>query len=67
MPVLWLWGHIIMIMCLLCRIDSVNWWLEMALSLPYLGENCERVGISAQGIVNHSYQYLRLLKEWFLN
>ena len=25
----------------------------MALSLPYLGENCERVGISAQGIVNH--------------
>ena len=40
-------------MCLLCRIDSVNCWLEMALSLPYLGENCERVGISAQGIVNH--------------
>ena len=42
-----------MIMCLLCRIDSVNCWLEIALSLPYLGENCEQVGISAQGIVNH--------------
>ena len=25
----------------------------MALSLPYLGEHCEQVGISAQGIVNH--------------
>ena len=42
-----------MIMCLLCRIVSVNCWLEMALSLPYLGENCERVGISVQGIVNY--------------
>ena len=25
----------------------------MALSLPYLGEHCEQVGISAQDIVNH--------------
>ena len=25
----------------------------MALSLPYLGEHCEQVGIFAQGIVNH--------------
>jgi len=25
----------------------------MALSLPNLGEHCEKVGISAQGIVNH--------------
>ena len=25
----------------------------MALSLPYLGEHCEQVRISAQGVVNH--------------
>jgi len=25
----------------------------MALSLPYLGENCDRAGISAEDIVNH--------------
>ena len=28
----------------------------MALSLPYLGEHCEQVIISAQGFVNHFYQ-----------
>ena len=31
------------------------------MSLPYLGEHCEQVGISAQGIVNHFLPVLPIL------